>query len=393
MQSECSTNVKSTCGKLPVHVALCTGYIPPYQLPVYQAIAERLERFTILVSTPMERNRQWEVDWGGLDVIQQKTFTYAKRWKQSGRFEDHGEAHVPLDTWRQLRRLQPDVLVSEELGFRSIQCALFQCFRSRMPFVLACNLSEHTEAGRNLPRRMVRRWLAGRARATMVNGNSGRRYLESTGFDPASIFGFPYIAVADAFLQCSLQHPAAEATRIAVCGQLTERKGIPNLLSVLDTWSIANPSHTLELTFIGNGPLEAEIKQTRPSANLRLRVLGQLNYDEIAEVYQESSFLAFPTWADEWGLVVNEALAAGLPVLGSVYSQAVDELIVEGENGWRFCPDDTAQFLLALDTAIKTPERELQTMRAKARESILQRTPEWAAQQFIEVISHVCGKS
>ena len=49
--------------------------------------------------------------------------------------------------------------------------------------------------------------------------------------------------------------------------------------------------------------------------------------------------LVFPTLADEWGLVVNEALAAGVPVLGSLYSQAVEELVRDGENGWTFRPD------------------------------------------------------
>ena len=56
----------------------------------------------------------------------------------------------------------------------------------------------------------------------------------------------------------------------------------------------------------------------------------------MAEVYAKASLFAFPTLADEWGVVVNEAMAAGLPVLGSIYSQAVEELVEDGVSGWVF---------------------------------------------------------
>ena len=61
-------------------------------------------------------------------------------------------------------------------------------------------------------------------------------------------------------------------------------------------------------------------------------------HERMAEVYAKASLFAFPTLADEWGVVVNEAMAAGLPVLGSIYSQAVEELVEDGVSGWVFRP-------------------------------------------------------
>ena len=58
-----------------------------------------------------------------------------------------------------------------------------------------------------------------------------------------------------------------------------------------------------------------------------------------------------PSLADEWGLVVVEALSQGTPVVGSIYSEAVASLVAPGVNGFSFAPDDPTQFASALDDA------------------------------------------
>ena len=62
--------------------------------------------------------------------------------------------------------------------------------------------------------------------------------------------------------------------------------------------------------------------------------------------------MLFPTLSDTWGLVVNEAMAMGLPVLGSVKSQAVTELIEDGVSGWWFDPTSPQDLERAVDRAL-----------------------------------------
>lgn len=88
-------------------------------------------------------------------------------------------------------------------------------------------------------------------------------------------------------------------------------------------------------------------------------------------------------------LVVNEAMAAGVPVLGSRYSQAVEELVEDGVNGWVFSPDDPDDFDAALQRAIETPRPVLLEMGEAARRTVAHLTPQWAAERIADVIESV----
>jgi glycosyltransferase involved in cell wall biosynthesis len=63
-------------------------------------------------------------------------------------------------------------------------------------------------------------------------------------------------------------------------------------------------------------------------------------------------------------------MIAGLPVLGSVYSQAVEDLVAEGQNGWRFRPDHSDEVFEALSRALDCSRETWNTMRAKAIETV-----------------------
>jgi glycosyltransferase involved in cell wall biosynthesis len=68
-----------------------------------------------------------------------------------------------------------------------------------------------------------------------------------------------------------------------------------------------------------------------------------------------------------------------LPVLGSAYAQAVEELIQDGRNGWVFRPDDMDETYRAIDRMMKTSESELDAMRAQGRKAAYQLSPERVA--------------
>jgi hypothetical protein len=92
-------------------------------------------------------------------------------------------------------------------------------------------------------------------------------------------------------------------------------------------------------------------------------------------------------------LVVNEALAAGLPVFGSRYSQAVLELVRDDVNGWTFHPDRGQELDRALDRMLTADLATLAAMRQSARRSIRHLTPELASDRFLQAIRLVTGVS
>jgi glycosyltransferase involved in cell wall biosynthesis len=128
-------------------------------------------------------------------------------------------------------------------------------------------------------------------------------------------------------------------------------------------------------------------------SNVSLQLLGPAPYDALPGVYAQADILVLPTLADEWGLVVHEALTAGVPVLGSLHSQAVEELVKDRENGWTFYPASPGHMYAALDAAMHTTGEQLQSMRRIARAGALELSPQRIADRLVEAVKWVAQKS
>ncbi|HEX7377261.1 MAG TPA: glycosyltransferase family 4 protein [Pirellulales bacterium] len=377
--------------KLAAQVVFLTNFIPPYRLPLYMELANRVRKLTILLSTPMESNRTWPVDWGNLDVRLQRTVTVRRPWRHPAGFSDTLHVHVPADTLPQLASLRPDVIIAAELGFRSLFSAIYARHWRRTPLVLWLTLSDHTEQGRGRLRHALRRWLFRRADALIVNGAGGSRYVEQFGYDPRRVFPISQTVPSGLFERLPLERPAAAARRLLFVGRLVELKGLAPFIDALAAWAAAHPHETVEFDIAGSGPLGDQLKRLPTPPNLAIHFLGECDYSALAEVYAKCGILTLPTLSDEWGLVVNEAMSAGLPVLGSVYSQAVEELCREGENGWTFRPDSRAQTIEAIDRALTTPIDRLNAMRARARATVEHLTPARAVDKLLRVLEIVAA--
>jgi hypothetical protein len=148
----------------------------------------------------------------------------------------------------------------------------------------------------------------------------------------------------------------------------------------------------VEFWLLGDGPLQTKLQQLPLPDNLRLRFLAPIPYQELPGIYAQAGILAFPTLADEWGMVINEAMASGLPVLASLYSQAVEELVSDGETGWVFHPDRAEEMYAALDRALRASPEELAVMRVKARERLAPFTPALAADRVLRALDFVTSR-
>jgi glycosyltransferase involved in cell wall biosynthesis len=374
------------------HVVLLMNFIPPYQLPVLTELAKRVRKLTVLISTPMEPNRSWAAEWGGLDVQVQRTFSWRRPWHHPTGFTEENYVHVPWDTMSRLRKLSPDVILSAELGMRSVFSACYTRFAKKTRLVLMASMSEHTECGRGRARTLLRKLLLRQCQCLVVNGQSGSRYVQALGLSPSRIFRCSYVSNTRFFERGTAYRPAETAHRLLYLGQFIERKGLLPFLGALRDWAEAHRDRRVEFELVGSGPLEGAIANFAMPENVQLQIRGAVPFEKLPDAYRNGGILAFPTLADEWGLVVNEAFAAGMPVLGSRYSQAVEDLCVEGVNGWLFRPDVGNEMRQALETALGTSWEQLNTMRRAAREAVSGVTPEWAADVLCEAVSRALSE-
>ncbi|EMI56339.1 glycosyltransferase family 4 protein [Rhodopirellula sallentina] len=406
---ECRPPVDS----LDARVVFLTHYIPLYQVRVLQEISRSLQQFRVLLSTPIEPNRDFRLDWSGLDVEVQKAVTIRRRWRhRNAGFDDPLYVHVPYDTLGKLKSLRPDVVISHELGARSLAAARY-CRRSGAKLVLATFMSEHTEQGRGWLRQRIRKHLIARADAITYNGPSCRNYLLSLGACEEQLFHLPYAADDRNFSDVAVVRDEPSVRRRLLCiGQLSERKGVLPMIEQLSEFC-ERTQQSLEVTLVGDGPLRpgveeiaarhAEAGQDSPEARLQIHVLGNQPASELPSLMSEHGAVIAPTLADEWLLVVNEAMHAGLPVIGSVYAQAVVTMVRDDENGWQYDPlrrsessvegDVAASLQSVLSRYLELDDYEVEAMRANAVTTASAYTPSRSARGALRAIRSVLGMS
>ena len=374
-----------------MRVALLQNFVAPYRVSLYERLAARITALKVFVSTPMESDRNWKVEWGTLDVVVQKNLTLHMSARHAIGFKRFLQVHIPYDMIPQLWSFRPDVAISVELGLRSLQAVIYKLLRPSSQLMLWCKLSEHTERSWGLPRRLLRRFLLAQADGVMVNGESGARYIASFGVPDNRIFRVNQPVDVSAFANSPRTRPDDARLRLLCCGVLTSRKGVLPFLTQLSAWASAHPDTPLEIWWLGDGNLRPTLESFPCSPNLTQQFIGHVQYAELPHWYSQMDILVFPTLLDEWGLVVNEAMASGLPILGSIYAQAVTELVTEGETGWVFDPCSTVSVQSALDRLFQTSPDSLAAMRANARQRIAQLTPETTALKIMQAIRVITG--
>jgi len=362
-------------------VALLTNFIPPYRKGLLEKLAENVTALNVLVSTEMEKNRDWKTDHGSLDVTVQKTWSYTKNWKNENGYTEKSTVHLPRNTRRLLKKINPDVVISSELGFRSLMASWY-CKRNKKPLILWLTLSERTETNRKGIRRYLRKYLLNSATSVLGNGKSCERYIRSLGYQK-EVFFVPYtIDLPQNRIEPTMKD---DSLTLLFVGQLIKRKGVQEMVDAFKRWS-EKANNSIRLIVAGDGAERDQLNALKLQSNIELEMLGNVEYKQLGELYRKSDLFLFPTLGDEWGVVVNEALAHNVPVVGSVHSQAVEELIVDGENGWLFHPDSEEEFDEVLNSVANVSLEKLMEMKQSCQYALQKVTVDVAVENMVRAI-------
>ncbi len=361
-------------------VVRVTNLIPPYRLPVWQALDRRDEvRFEIWLMASGEKNRRW-----ALPPAEDLNYRVFSDWGIDLSHRDMFIAHFnPGILWR-LSREKPDLVILG--GYSSPTCTLAVPLlrRHSIPFLFAIetadigNLEFDTVLQRGL--RLFRKKLVSVSSGVLVPGRAAKDHVISLGVPSERIFLAPNSVDTDRFKPAPSRQEGREfrsvlglpgGTLCLYVGGLTERKGLGVLFQAFRR-SLSEMSD-FHLVIVGEGRLKDTLsRQIDRDSVLKdhVSLVGFCSDELLPLYYSACDFFVFPTRYDIWGMVLNEAMSSGLPVISSDCAGASMDLIDEGVTGYRVRADDPRAFEEAL-TRLGGDSTLRQRMGRNARRKIM----------------------
>lgn len=172
-------------------------------------------------------------------------------------------------------------------------------------------------------------------------------------------------------------------TKIAIAvGRFIYSKGFDNLIKA---WEKCNFSNEYGLYIIGEGILKEEYEKVISDLNIKnIKVISFKQSDELIKYYKASDVFVMPTRSDVWGLVINEAMACGLPIISTNKCIAAIELVNDFENGF-IVPVDDVEMLTKNLQLLLTDSFMINNMAKKSIEKIKEYTIESMAKYHVEL--------
>jgi len=249
--------------------------------------------------------------------------------------------------------------------------AIAWCRRNGRGAILMSD-SKRDDAPRRPWRERIKSRIVSLCDAGLVAGSPHKEYLVELGMPSDAVFmgydvvGNDYFSQAAASLHDSLPAHSRElgARRFFLASnRFIPRKNLSALLAAYARYREAVGDAAWDLVLLGDGPGRKFVEEAIERFGLRgVHLAGFRQVHELPAYYAAAACFVHPAMQDQWGLVVNEAMACGLPVLVSKTAGCRYDLVEEGGNGWTFDPssaDDVARALFRMHHLPPARRREM----------------------------------
>lgn len=157
-------------------------------------------------------------------------------------------------------------------------------------------------------------------------------------------YNLPYIIDIERYLKIDRSNRNYNQVRFMYCGSLIHSKGVDLLATAFI--KLRERYDYIEMLLIGDGKLKENIKKIIPKPFISsFRFFDFIPYNNLHEYYEMGDVFVFPTRYDGWGVVINEAMASGMPVITTYDCGASFDLILESYNGF-LCPTNNLDCLI-----------------------------------------------
>src|SRR5436309_7185071 len=352
-------------------IAVVFHYIGPYHHARLNAAASRLS------VTGFEWLAKAHDAWGkaGSDARYHKVSLFPE-----AAHNNLGSSQLRRAFWSALEQANPDVVAVNGWNDFGSLVAANCCVRRGIPMVVMSESARQDEP-RTWWKEMIKRRVVGLYSAALVGGQRHVEYLVELGMPRDRIF-MGYDVVDNAYFARSaaeIRNSKFETRKkyelpenyFLASARFIEKKNLPRLIRAYaeyrqrsevirlrqgyggqkgQTSAVSGENAPWDLVLLGDGPLRKTLNSQLSTLNLHphVHLPGFKPYDELPVYYALASAFVHASTTEQWGLVVNEALASGLPVIVSSRCGCVPELVQD--NGFTFDPVDEHELASRLST-------------------------------------------
>src|SRR6266581_5321900 len=322
-------------------VAIVFHHIGPYHHARLNAAADRVP------VTGIEWSAKGYDAWGEAEA--------SSRYHKISLFSEAAE-HYPASRQRReafrwaLEQAKPDVVAVNGWNNFGSLIAANSCVRRGIPMVVMSESARQDEP-RIWWKEMIKRRIVDLYSAALVGGQRHVEYLVELGMPRDSIFT-GYDVVDNAYFRRRAEEVRSQKSDVRkqyglsenyflASARFIEKKNLPTLIRAYAAYrqkSEASGNPPWDVVLLGDGPLREALNSQLSTLNLHAHVHlpGFKPYDELPVYYALAKAFVHASTTEQWGLVVNEAVASGLPVIVSDRCGCVPELVQD--NGFTFDP-------------------------------------------------------
>lgn len=378
-------------------VILITEIISPYRIPVFNEIAKNPEiDLTVFFLAETEPDRSWRVE------------------KEKIRFRYEVLPGVRIPLWgrfpvffnpgmaSRLKEKDPDIIICGGYHHPSSFLALRYAQKYKKWFLLWCESHAESIREKYFPFNFYRNRFIRACDGFIVPGRKSLDFIQSFGINGGKGWIAPNAVDNHLFSEgAEASREKAEANKkkrgfpskvILYVGRLVDSKGIPVLLKAFH--AISNRWNDVGLVLVGEG------RDKKKYMNFcKLRCLENVFFEgfkqqqELPFYYALADLFVLPSLREEWGLVLNEAVASGLPLIATDVTGGAYDLIDEGKNGFRVPAGDVDLLQQRILTILNNPQLK-SDMREYSKRKSEQFSPVRCAQGFANAIleaRHPCS--
>jgi glycosyltransferase involved in cell wall biosynthesis len=342
-----------------MRILLLTEIPAPYRIPLFNALAERIDLRVLFLAQGDPRRPFYGLqdDERRFDHGVLPGRGFGRRWVVLSR-----------GVLGELRRFRPDVVAVGGWNQPAFWLALAYCRARRLPLLVWVESTAREQRTGFAPLELAKRVMIRGASGFFVPGRAAAEYVRSFGVEADRIAVAPNAVDDSVFASAAVDRSGRSGCTFLYVGRLDAEKGLDVLVRAFDRV----PG---ELVLAGSGSEEGRLKQL---ASEDVRFVGPLDRDQLLEWYARADVFVLPSRSEPWGMVLNEAAAAGLPLVATEDVGAAHDLIEHGVNGFRV-PSDDPEALAAALRRLAEDEAFRREAGARSRQLASRFTPEaWA---------------